>query len=97
MSDATRATISIMKAAKEEIKVRSSYNVAGFSFSPKEIADEISKHIPGFEMTYNIDYRQQIADSWPKVIDDSAARNDWGWQPEFGLSEMVKDMFDHID
>lgn len=93
MPDAIRATIELMEAPASKIGVRTSYNVAGMSFSPAEIAAEISKHIPGFEMEYAPDYRQQIADSWPQSIDDSSARDHWGWKPEYDLSSMTADMF----
>lgn len=96
MSDAIRATISLMEAPKEKIKVRSSYNVAAFSFSPKELASEIQREIPDFKISYLPDYRQQIADSWTRSIDDTFAREDWGWKPEFSLREMVHDMLHHI-
>lgn len=93
MPDAIRATIELMEAPAAKIGVRTSYNVAGMSFSPAEIAAEIYKHIPGFEMAYAPDYRQQIADSWPQSIDDSSARDHWGWKPEYNLSAMTADMF----
>jgi nucleoside-diphosphate-sugar epimerase len=93
MPDAIRATIELMEAPASKIGIRTSYNIAGMSFSPAEIASEISKHIPGFEMGYAPDYRQQIADSWPQSIDDSFAREQWGWKPEFDLSAMTSDMF----
>jgi nucleoside-diphosphate-sugar epimerase len=93
MPDAIRATIELMEAPASKIGVRTSYNVAGMSFSPAEIAAEIYKHIPGFEMAYAPDYRQQIADSWPQSIDDSSARDHWGWKPEYNLSAMTADMF----
>jgi nucleoside-diphosphate-sugar epimerase len=93
MPDAIRATIELMEAPASKIKVRTSYNVAGMSFSPAEIAAEISGHIPNFEITYAPDYRQQIANSWPQSIDDSSARNDWGWIPEYDLGRMTSDMF----
>ncbi len=93
MPDAIRATIELMEAPASKIGVRTSYNVAGMSFSPAEIAAEISNHIPGFEMEYAPDYRQQIADSWPQSIDDSSARDHWGWKPEYDLSSMTADMF----
>lgn len=97
MPDAIRATVEIMEAPAENIKIRSCYNLAAFSFAPKEIAAEIRKHIPGFEINYAPDFRQQIADSWPQSIDDSEARNDWGWQHQFGLEEMVKDMLMNLE
>ncbi|MFM1962400.1 MAG: hypothetical protein RLZZ172_1245 [Bacteroidota bacterium] len=93
MPDAIRATIELMEAPASKIKVRTSYNIAGMSFSPAEIAAEISGHIPNFEVTYAPDYRQQIANSWPQSIDDSSARNDWGWIPEYDLGRMTSDMF----
>lgn len=96
MEDAINATINIMKAPAEEIKIRSSYNLAAMSFTPTEIAAEIKKHIPEFEITYNPDYRQKIADSWPSSIDDSAARADWGWYHEFDLESMTVDMLEHL-
>lgn len=92
MPDAIKATVDIMHAPAENIKIRSSYNLAGFSFSPKEIAAEIKKHIPNFEISYKSDFRQNIADSWPKSIDDSSARQDWGWKPDFDLNHMIEDM-----
>ena len=96
MPDAIRATIELMEAPAEKIAVRTAYNISGMSFSPKEIAAEIKKHIPEFEMSYKPDYRQTIADSWPQSIDDTVARNDWGWKEEFALERMVKDMFDNL-
>ena len=96
MTDAIRATIELMQADAEKISIRTSYNVSAISFSPKEIAEEIKKHIPGFRMLYTPDYRQAIADSWPQSIDDSIARNDWGWTPEYDLEKMTKDMFDNL-
>ena len=92
MPDAIRATIELMEAPSEKIKVRTSYNLSGMSFSPVEIGNEIRKHIPAFHLDFNPDYRQQIADSWPKSIDDSNAREDWGWKPEFDLTKMTADM-----
>jgi nucleoside-diphosphate-sugar epimerase len=96
MPDAIRATIEMMEAPESKISIRTSYNISGMSFSPKEIAAEVKKHIPDFEMTYKPDYRQQIANSWPQSIDDSVARNDWGWKEEYDLSRMTKDMFDNL-
>jgi nucleoside-diphosphate-sugar epimerase len=92
MPDAIRATIEIMDAPAEKIKFRGGYNVAGMSFSPDEIAGVIRKHIPEFEISYAPDFRQAIADSWPKSIDDSVARVDWGWKPAYDLETMTKDM-----
>jgi nucleoside-diphosphate-sugar epimerase len=96
MPDAIRATIELMEAPAENIKVRTSYNVAAMSFSPEEIAAEIEKHIPGFSISYAPDYRQQIANSWPQSIDDSVARNDWNWKHEYDLPAMVKDMLENL-
>jgi nucleoside-diphosphate-sugar epimerase len=92
MPDAIRATIELMEAPANNISIRTSYNISGMSFSPKEIAAEIKQHIPEFEMSYLPDYRQAIADSWPQSIDDSVARKDWGWKEKFDLSSMTKDM-----
>ena len=96
MSDAIRATIQIMQAPANQIKIRSSYNLAGVSFSPKEIADEISKHIANFEISYNIDYRQEIADSWPSSINDLNAQQDWGWRKKYNLENITKDMIANL-
>jgi len=92
MADAIRATLEIMQAPAEQIKVRTSYNLAGMSFTPAEIAASIRREKPGFEIQYEPDFRQQIAESWPESIDDSAARQDWGWQPEFDLDRMTSEM-----
>ena len=96
MDDAIAATIAIMQADAEQIKIRSSYNLAAISFTPVEIAAEIKKHIPDFEITYKPDFRQQIADSWPASIDDSAARKDWSWQHKFDLPSITEDMLVHL-
>ena len=96
MRDALRATISLMNSEPDTITIRSSYNVASMSFSPQQLADEIIKHIPDFKITYKPDVRQQYADSWPKSIDDSFARKDWGWKPEFNIATMTEDMLQHI-
>lgn len=92
MPDALKATLDIMHAPAEQIKIRSSYNLAGMSFSPAEITAAIKQYIPGFTTEYNPDSRQAIADSWPNSIDDSEARKDWGWQPDFDLDKMTRDM-----
>jgi len=97
MPDAIRATIELMEAPAEKLSVRTSYNISGMSFSPAEIASEIKKHIPEFEISYAPDYRQKIADSWPQSIDDSVARNDWGWKPKYDLSAMTKEMLDNLN
>jgi nucleoside-diphosphate-sugar epimerase len=96
MPDAIRATIELMEADTKSIKVRTSYNLSGMSFSPKEIAAEIKKQILTFQIDYKPDTRQAIADSWPQSIDDTVARVDWGWKEEFTLSEMVKDMLENL-
>ena len=96
MDDAIKATIQIMQAPKEQIKIRSSYNLAAMSFTPKVIAAEIKKHIPEFEITYKPDFRQKIADSWPASIDDAEARADWGWNHAFDLEKMTTDMLEHL-
>ena len=96
MPDAIKATIELMEAPEAKIKIRTSYNISGMSFSPKEIAAEIKKHIPEFSISYKPDYRQQIANSWPQSIDDSVARNDWDWKEDFNLEKMTKDMFENL-
>lgn len=92
MSDAIRATIKLMAASSEQVNIRSSYNLSGISFSPKDISDEILKHIPNFEISYNCDFRQKIADSWPSSINDEHAKNDWNWELEYDLEKMTKSM-----
>ena len=92
MLDAIRATIELMEAPAEQVKIRSSYNLAGISFTPKQLASEIKKHIPDFEMTYKPDFRQAIADSWPSSINDSYAQKDWGWKLKYDLEKMTSDM-----
>ena len=96
MPDAIRATIELMEAPFERVKIRSSYNLAGISFTPKEIAAEVSKHIPNFEMSYNPDFRQKIADSWPSSIDDSHAKKDLGWKLEYDLEKLTSDMIKNL-
>ncbi|MEQ6167863.1 NAD-dependent epimerase/dehydratase family protein [Ekhidna sp. MALMAid0563] len=96
MDDAVKATIELMETDAKNVKVRSSYNLAAMSFTPKEIAEEIKNHYPDFEITYQPDFRQKIADSWPGSIDDSAARNNWGWQHEYGLKELVETMITNL-
>lgn len=92
MDDAVKATIDLMETERDNVKIRSSYNIAAMSFSPKEIAEEIKQYYPDFKATFNPDFRQKIADSWPNSIDDSAARNNWGWQHQYGLKELVNTM-----
>lgn len=96
MPDAIRGTIALMEAPADRIRIRSSYNFAGMSFAPRDVAAEIRKHIPDFQVTYQPDFRQQIAESWPESIDDSYARQDWGWQPEYDLARMTADMLAHV-
>ena len=96
MDDAIRATIEILEAPSNKIKERTSYNIAGFSFTPKQLFDEIALHEPAAEFDYQTDERQQIADSWPKSIDDKVARNDWSWHHQFSLSKMVSNMFENL-
>jgi nucleoside-diphosphate-sugar epimerase len=97
MDDAVRGTIELMDAPSDSLKIRSSYNLAGVSFTPKQIAEEIKKILPNFEISYSDnDPRQAIADSWPKSINDDEARADWGWQPTFDLAGMTKDMLENL-
>ncbi|RYZ52372.1 MAG: NAD-dependent epimerase, partial [Chitinophagaceae bacterium] len=96
MPDAIRATIELMEAPADNIRERTSYNVSAISFSPREIAAEIKGHLPGFTIDYKPDYRQAIADSWPQSIDDSVAKKDWGWQPEYNLAKMTEDMLQNL-
>jgi len=96
MPDAIRATIELMQADKEKISIRTSYNIAAISFSPKEIAAEIKKHIPEFKIKYQPDYRQAIADSWPQSIDDTIAQRDWNWKPMYNLQKMTINMLENL-
>jgi len=96
MDDAVKATVDLMEAPADKIKIRSSYNVTGMSFCPAEIAAEIKKYVPEFEISYKPDFRQAIADSWPKSINDSVARFDWGWEPFFELEEMTKEIINNL-
>jgi nucleoside-diphosphate-sugar epimerase len=96
MDDAIRATIQIMETPREKLKLSMAYNLSAISFSPKEIAEEIKKHIPNFEISYQPDHRQAIADSWPQSINDSEARMDWGWQHEYDLAKMTADMLKNL-
>lgn len=96
MEDAVRATIELMETPKENIKTRTSYNIAGTSFSPSEIAFEISKILPNFKIEYKPDFRQQIADKWPKSIDDALARNEWNWKSKYNLSTITKIMIEKL-
>ncbi|MGC4231483.1 MAG: NAD-dependent epimerase/dehydratase family protein [Niabella sp.] len=96
MPDAIRAAIELMETPQEMISVRSSYNIGALSFSPAALAASIQKHIPGFAITYQPDYRQAIAADWPESIDDSVARRDWGWKPRYDLDRMTEDMMANI-
>jgi nucleoside-diphosphate-sugar epimerase len=97
MTDAIRATIELMESDAKNISVRTSYNLSGMSFAPKDIAAEIKKHVPDFTIQYKPDYRQTIADSWPQSIDDSVARKDWGWKEEYNLERMTNDMMKNLN
>ncbi len=96
MPDAVRAVIELMEAPAEGLTVRTSYNIAGFSFSPAQLAAAIQKHLPDFTIEYAPDHRQTIAESWPRSIDDSAARQDWGWRPAYSLDDMTREMLDRV-
>lgn len=96
MDDAIRGTLQLMDAPADQVKVRTSYNLAAMSFTPAEIALEIKKHLPGFQVSYKPDFRQAIADSWTQSIDDTQARKDWGWAPRFDLPAMTVDMLEHL-
>lgn len=96
MDDAIRATVEIMQAPAENIKIRSAYNLSAMDFTPKEITEAIQKEIPDFTIDYAPDFRQKIADSWPQSIDDSSARQDWNWKHEFDLTSMTSDMLAHL-
>lgn len=96
MSDAVRATLEVMQAPANQISVHSSYNLAGFSATPAEIAASIQQHVPDFTIEYAPDFRQLIADSWPESIDDQRAREDWGWQAKVGLNGMTQEMLTNL-
>lgn len=96
MPDTIRATLMLMDADEAQLKHACEYNLASLTFSAGELAAEIQKRLPHFEIEYKPDFRQQIADSWPKTIDDSAAREEWGWQPEYNLGAMVDDMLEKL-
>ncbi|MEA1939809.1 MAG: L-threonine 3-dehydrogenase, partial [Candidatus Caldatribacteriota bacterium] len=97
MPDSLKAAVNIMEADPSRLKYRNAYNITAANFSPQELSQEIKKHIPNFEMKYDIDpMRQAIADSWPNYLDDSAAREDWGWSPDYNLETMTKDMIEKL-
>ncbi|WP_201747351.1 NAD-dependent epimerase/dehydratase family protein [Glaciimonas sp. PCH181] len=96
MPDAIRATIELMAAPAAQIRTRSAYNVSGLSFSPAQLAQAIKQLLPDFEMRYQPDDRQEIADSWPQSLDDTHARADWGWRADVGLAQLVKDMLENV-
>ena len=96
MDDAIRATIQLMDAPADRLRIRSAYNLGGISFTPEEIASSIKKHLPTFEITYEPDFRQAIADSWPNSIDDSYAQQDWDWKLGFDMERMTREMLENI-
>ncbi|CAN5279035.1 NAD-dependent epimerase/dehydratase family protein [soil metagenome] len=96
MPDALRATIELMEADSSKLRIRSSYNINGISFTPAGLADEIKKHLPDFTIEYNPDFRQQIAETWPGSIEDNYARLDWDWESKNDLAYMVKDMLENV-
>jgi len=96
MSDAIEATVKLMESDASSLSIQSAYNIGGLSFSPEELAAEIQKHIPDFTITYKPDFRQNIAATWPESIDDTVARKDWGYHPQYGLSEMTELMLKEI-
>jgi len=96
MPDALRATLKLMEADLSKVKIPASYNLTAMSFTPAQLVDEIHRYIPQFQIIYAPDYRQNIAAHWPNSLDDSAARRDWGWLPEFNLAAMVADMLSQL-
>lgn len=96
MPDAIKATLDLMNAPRESVKIRSSYNLAAMSFTPEEIYQSILPFFPDFKIAYNPDFRQAIADSWPDSIDDSFARKDWGWSPDYDLNAMTSDILKNL-
>jgi nucleoside-diphosphate-sugar epimerase len=96
MPDCIRATLMLMDADPDQLEHHADFNLCGLSFSPAELADEIKKHVPEFEITYEPDYRQEIADSWPRTIDGSASREEWGWEPQYDLAAMTVDMLEKL-
>ena len=96
MEDAVNATVQIMQVNANQINIRTSYNLSAMNFTPKELASAIHQHLPNFTISYKPDYRQAIADSWPDSIDDTKAREDWGWSPNYNLSKMTKDILENL-
>lgn len=96
IEDAVRATIELMHTPSEKITIRSSYNLAAMSFTPQQLAEKIQNYLPNFKIDYQIDFRQNIADSWPQSIDDSYARRDWGWKEFYDLDKLVQNMLENI-
>lgn len=96
MDDAIKATVKLMEADVNDIKIRSSYNVAAINFTPDDLAESIRQHIKDFKISYEPDFRQTIADSWPNSIDDSQARNDWGWEHDFDIPKMTESMLKNL-
>ena len=97
MPDAIKGAIAIMEADPRKLKHRNAFNVSAMSFAPEDIAEEVKKLIPEFSMDYDVDLlRQSIADSWPNSMDDSAAREEWGWQPDYNLPRMCEDMIEKL-
>ena len=97
MADAIKATLKIMESDSDKIKIRSSYNISGCSFNPEELANEIKSYIPDFKISYNSDYRQEIADSWPNSLEDYLAKEHWGWQAEYDMPKLVEEMIKNLN
>ena len=97
MADAIKATLKIMESDSDKIKIRSSYNISGCSFNPEELANEIKSYIPDFKILYSSDYRQEIADSWPNSLEDSLAKEHWGWQAEYDMPKLVEEMIKNLN
>ena len=96
LEDAVNATVQIMQVNANQINIRTSYNLSAMNFTPKELASAIHQYLPNFTISYKPDYRQAIADSWPDSIDDTKAREDWGWSPNYTLSKMTKDILENL-
>ena len=97
MADAIKATLKIMESDSDKIKIRSSYNISGCNFNPRELANQIQFYIPDFKISYNLDYRQKIADSWPDSLEDSLAKEHWGWQAEYSMPKLVEEMIKNLN